>query len=89
MERDSATFQDKGTEIPSLSRDIGTSGQAQNLAEGRDGPGEPVKIWGRTRDWTVPDFDSPYLPVLQDKMGQSIKGCLKQDLNCKTLVEPN
>ena len=34
--RDSATFQDKGTEVPSLSRDKGTTGQAQNLATGRD-----------------------------------------------------
>jgi hypothetical protein len=47
--RDSATFPDKGTEIPSLSRDKGTAGQAQNLATGRDGiltacpvPGRPV-----------------------------------------------
>ena len=37
--RDSATFRDKGTEVPSLSRDKGTAGQAQNLATGRDGPG--------------------------------------------------
>ena len=37
--RDSATFWDKGTEIPSLSRDKGTTGQAQNLATGRDGTG--------------------------------------------------
>ena len=37
--RDSATFRDKGTEVPSLSRDKGTTGQAQNLATGRDGPG--------------------------------------------------
>ena len=43
--RDSATFQDKGTEIPSLSRDKGTTGQAQNLTAGRDGPGQPVKTW--------------------------------------------
>ena len=35
--RDSATFRDKGTENPSLSRDKGTTGQAQNLATGRDG----------------------------------------------------
>ena len=35
--RDSATFRDKGTEVPSLSRDKGTTGQAQNLATGRDG----------------------------------------------------
>ena len=35
--RDSATFRDKGTEVSSLSRDKGTTGQAQNLATGRDG----------------------------------------------------
>jgi hypothetical protein len=35
----SATCRDKGTEVPSLSRDKGTTGQAQNLATGRDGPG--------------------------------------------------
>ena len=35
--RDSATFRDKGTEVPSLSRDKGTMEQAQNLATGRDG----------------------------------------------------
>ena len=34
---ESATFRDKGTEVPSLSRDKGTTGQAQNLATGRDG----------------------------------------------------
>ena len=37
--RDSATFWDKGTEVPSLSRDKGTMGQAQNFATGRDGTG--------------------------------------------------
>ena len=42
--RDSATFRDKGTEISSLSQDKGTTGQAQNLAKGRDGPEQPVKI---------------------------------------------
>ena len=36
-EWDSATFQDKGTEVPLLSRNKGTTGQAQNLP--RDGPG--------------------------------------------------
>ena len=36
-------------------------GQAQNLAKGWDG--------------TVPDFDNLSLPVPQDKMGQSRKGC--------------
>ena len=37
--RDSATFRDNGTEVPLLSRDNGTTGQAQNLATGRDGTG--------------------------------------------------
>ena len=39
--QDSATFWDKRTEVPSLSRDKGTTGQAKNLAKGRDGPGQP------------------------------------------------
>ena len=30
-----------GTEVPSLSRDKGTTGQAKNLAKGQDGPGQP------------------------------------------------
>ena len=51
--RDSVTFRDKGTEVPSLSRDKGSTGQAQNLAKGRDGPGQPVKIRDMTRDRTV------------------------------------
>ena len=37
--QDSATFQDKGTEVPSLSRDKRTTGQAQNLGTGRDRTG--------------------------------------------------
>ena len=45
--RDSATFRDKGTEVPSLSRDKGTTGQAKNLAKGRDGPGQPKFGTGR------------------------------------------
>jgi hypothetical protein len=36
MGQDSVTIRDKGTEVPSLSRDIGT---AQNLAMGQDGTG--------------------------------------------------
>ena len=44
MGRDSATYWDKGTEVPSLSRDKGTTGQAQNLATGQDGPGQPINI---------------------------------------------
>ena len=35
MGRDSASFGDKGTEVPSLSRDKGTTGKAQNLATGQ------------------------------------------------------
>ena len=47
---DSATFQDKRTEIPSLSRNKGTTEQAPNLTMAQDRPGKPVKIWDRTRD---------------------------------------
>ena len=36
--RDSVTFQDNGTEVPSLSRDKGKTGKAQNLAVGRQIP---------------------------------------------------
>ena len=46
--RASATFRDKGTEVPSLSGDKGTTGQARNLATGWGGSGEPVKIWDGT-----------------------------------------
>ena len=52
--RDSATFWDQGTEVSSLSRDKGTTGQAQNLATGRDGMGFltgcPVPSWNVPRD---------------------------------------
>ena len=76
--RDSTAFRDNGTEVSSLSRDKGTTVQAQNLAKGQDGPGQPVKIRDRTRDrirdGTVPDFDSLSRPVPQDKTGQSRKG---------------
>ena len=49
MGRDSPNFRDKGTEVPSLSRDKGTTGQAQNLAKGRDGLGQPKFGTGRAR----------------------------------------
>ena len=49
--RDSATFWDKGTEVPSLSRDKGTTGQAQNLKKGWDRLGQPVKIQARPVPW--------------------------------------
>ena len=65
--RDSATFWDRGTEVPSLSWDKETTAQVQNLAMGRDEPGHcqnpgqdagrdnhyvSVKIWGCTWDGT-------------------------------------
>ena len=68
--QDSATFWDKETEVPSLSRDKGTTGRAQNLATGRDrtacqNPGRDagrdnhyfsVKIRDGTRDGTITIF---------------------------------
>ena len=53
---DSATFRDSGTGKIFLSWDKGTTGQAQNLAMGRDGPGQLVKIWDGTRDGTITIF---------------------------------
>ena len=41
--RDSATFRDIRTEVSLLSRDKETTGQAQNLAMGRDRPEQPFK----------------------------------------------
>ena len=62
-QRDSQNFfvpgqRDNGTEVPLLSRDTGTTGQAQNLAKGRDRPRQPVKIPNVTWDGMVQDFDS-------------------------------
>ena len=54
--QDKATFRDKGTEVSSLSWDKGTTGQAQNLATGQDGPGQTVKIRDGTRDGTITIF---------------------------------
>ena len=34
----------------------GTKGQVQNLAMGRDGPGQPAKIQDRTQDGTITIF---------------------------------
>ena len=47
--RDSASFRDKGTEVFSLSRDKGTTGEARNLAKGQDGTGQPKFGMGLTR----------------------------------------
>ena len=65
--RDSATFRDNGTEVPSLSRDKGTTGQAKNLAKGRDGPGQPKFGTGRAGTAKIRDGT-------RDKTGQSRKG---------------
>ena len=46
--RDSAFFRDKGSEVSSLARDKGTTGQAQNLDTGLYGLGQPVQIWDGT-----------------------------------------
>ena len=48
--RDSATFRDKGTEVPSLSRDKGTTGQVQNLATGQDKQLSILHINGRKKN---------------------------------------
>ena len=57
---DSATFQDKGTEVPSLSRDKGTTGQAQNFFTGQDGLGQPVKIQDGVRDGIITLFGGQF-----------------------------
>ena len=63
--RDSETFRDNGTEIPSLSRDKGTTGQAKNLGKGRVGT-------AKIRDGTAKKRDGT-----RDKTGQSRKGLSK------------
>ena len=68
--RDSATFQDNGTEVSSLSRDKGTTGQAKNLTKGRDGPGQPKSGTGRgtKRDRAEKDVLKQKNDVLKQKM---------------------
>ena len=56
--QDSATFQDKGTGVSSFSRDKGTTGQAQNLAMGREGS---AKFQDRTRNETG---QSLFFPII-------------------------
>ena len=67
--RNSPTFRDKGTEAPSLSRDKGTMGQAENLAKGRDGPGQPKSGTGRgtKRDRAEKDVLKLETDVLKQK----------------------
>ena len=62
--RDSATFRDNWTEVSSLSRDKGTTGQAKKLAKGRVGT-------AKIRDGTAKNRDGTW-----DKMGQSRKRML-------------
>ena len=73
--RDSETFRDNGTEIPSFSRDKGTMGQAKNLAKGRDGSGQPKSGTGRAG--TAKNRDGT-----RDKTGQSRKGRSKTEKGC-------
>ena len=67
--RDSATFWDKGTEVSSLSRDKGTTGQVKNLNKGRDGPGQPKSGTGRgtKRERAEKDVLKPENDVLKQK----------------------
>ena len=67
--RDSAIFPDKGTEVPSLSWDKGTTGQAKNLAKGRDGPGQPKSGTGRgtKRDRAEKDVLKQEMDVLKQE----------------------
>ena len=50
------TGRDKGTEVPSLSRDRGTTGQAKNLAKGQPkfgtGQAGTSKIWDAGQNGT-------------------------------------
>ena len=74
-ERDSATFRDRGTEVSSLSRDKGTTGQTKNLTKGRGGPGQPK--FGTGRSGTAKILDGMW-----DKTGQSRKGRSKAGKLC-------
>ena len=71
---------DNGTEVPSLSQDKGTTGQAQNLAMGRDGPGQPKSGTGpgTKRDRAEKDVLKQENDVLKQKMMfYNRKGCSK------------
>ena len=57
----------KCADAPSIYQEI--SGQAQNLAKGWDGLGQPVKIQDGMLDGMVQDFNSLSSHVTQDKTG--------------------
>ena len=73
--RDSIIFWDNGTEVSSLSRDKGTTGQAQNLAKGRDGPGQLKSGTGRAGTAKIRDRT-------RGKTGQSRKVHSKTGKRC-------
>ena len=73
--RDSETFRDNGTEVPSLSRDKGTTRQAKNLAKGRDGLGRPKS--GTRRAGRAKNRDGT-----RGKMGQIRKGRFETEKGC-------
>ena len=75
MGRDSATFWDNGTEVPSLSRDKATTGQAQNLAIGQNRMGQPKFGTGWAGTAKIRDG-------AQDKTGRSRKRCSKTGKRC-------
>ena len=82
--RDSGSFQDKGTEVPSLCWNKGTTGQAKNLAKGQDGPGQPKFGTGRAGTAKIRDGT-------RDKTGQSRKGRTKTGMvfcyhNCSNVL---
>ena len=74
--QDSATFWDKGTEVPSFSWDKGTIGQDKDLAKGltcqslgREGPGQPKSGTKRrtTQDRAKKDILEQENDVLKQK----------------------
>ena len=82
--RNSATFRDKEKEVPSLSRDKGTTGQAKNLAKGRDTqnsgqdrPGQPKSGTGRGKKRDTAEKD--VLKQEKDDLKQE-KDVLKQEM---------
>ena len=58
--RDSASFWDKGTEVPSLSWDKRTIRQAENLTKRQVGTGQPVKIQDGILDEILKACPVPY-----------------------------
>ena len=74
--RDSATFRDNGTEVPSLSHDKGTTGQAKNLAKGWDGLEQPKFGMGRAGTARGNPTLECILDTLESAIRQSFKGSI-------------